>query len=279
MEPGDDAIPPSIQPAERPPSIGRWRWWTHLSLLTAYPIVLGALAAFQTGKRAGPMLPRASEELLLLAGAEVVIFGIVFLLAWLASRASAEQLYLRWRGGLWPFLRGLGYSIALRMIVAAVAIAAVVIAHLVFKIDEHGLKQALPHPEAVIDPAAMTHDPLYFWLMLTLISFGVAGLREELWRAGMLAGLQALFPRRFGSTAGGFLAVALVAVVFGLGHIPQGWGAVILTALLGIGLGAIIVWHRSIWDAVMAHGFFDATTFVMLYWLSKLNPQFLNGGG
>jgi len=225
------------------------------------------------------MLPRASEELLLLAGAEVLIFGFVFLLAWLASRANAEQLYLRWRGGLLPLLRGLGYSIVLRMIVAAVAIAAVVIAHLVFKVGERGLKHALPHPEAVIDPSAMTNDPLYFCLMLTLISFAVAGLREELWRAGMLAGLRTLFPRKFGSTAGGLVAMALVALVFGLGHTPQGWGAVILTALLGVGLGAIIVWHRSIWDAVMAHGFFDATTFVMLYWLSKLNPQFLNGGG
>ena len=247
-------------------------------MLTAYPLVLGLMGTPQTDNRPGPMLPRASERLLALSGVEIVIFGMVFFAAWLASRASAEQLFLRWHGGIWPVLRGLGYSVALRMIVALFGIAVMLIAHLLFQVIERDLKQALPHPETVIDPAAMTADPLYFWLTLTVVSFGVAGLREELWRAGMLAGLRALFPRNFQSGAGGYVAMTIVATVFGLGHTPQGWSAVVLTALLGAGLGAIIVRHRSIWDAVMAHGFFDATTFVMLYSLSKLDPQFLQGG-
>ncbi len=32
----------------------------------------------------------------------------------------------------------------------------------------------------------------FFWLTLTLVSFVVAGVREEMWRAGTLAGLRAL---------------------------------------------------------------------------------------
>ena len=34
--------------------------------------------------------------------------------------------------------------------------------------------------------------------------------------------------------------------------------------ILGVGLGAIMVYHQSIWPAVFAHGIFDATTFALL---------------
>jgi membrane protease YdiL (CAAX protease family) len=94
----------------------------------------------------------------------------------------------------------------------------------------------------------------------------------------MLAGLRALFPKNFESRAGGIAAATLVAVAFGLGHLPQGWGGVALTTFLGAGLGAIIVLHRPIWDAVLAHGFFDATTFAALYLIAKFAPQVLSGG-
>ncbi len=60
------------------------------------------------------------------------------------------------------------------------------------------------------------------------------------------------------------MAVALAAIVFGCGHVPQGALAVALTGFLGFGLGLIMVLHKSIWPAVIAHGMFDATTFALL---------------
>jgi len=60
------------------------------------------------------------------------------------------------------------------------------------------------------------------------------------------------------------IAVVLAAVVFGLGHWPQGLAGVALTGTLGLGLGAILLYHRSLWVAVLAHGFFDATSFALL---------------
>jgi membrane protease YdiL (CAAX protease family) len=36
--------------------------------------------------------------------------------------------------------------------------------------------------------------------------------------------------------------------------------------VLGIFLGLIMVYHRSIWPAVLAHGFFDATSMAVLPW-------------
>ena len=37
-------------------------------------------------------------------------------------------------------------------------------------------------------------------------------------------------------------------------------------ALLGFGLSVVMVLHRSIWPAVIAHGLFDATSLALLPW-------------
>jgi len=245
-----------------------------LLLLTAYPLSVGLISS-RSADSSEPILPRTAGGVILLGVVELAIFGLVFGLAWLASRASAERLYLRWRGGFWPLLRGFGYSIALRIFIGIAAAAAILIARALLGVEEADLKRAIPRVEAVVDAKALTQDPLYFCLMLTFVSFVVAGLREELWRAGMLAGLQALFPKHFQSKRGGLVAVTIIAVAFGLGHLPQGWSGVAITTLLGIGLGGIIVLHRSIWDAVLAHGFFDATTFAMLYLFARFFPHLL----
>jgi len=109
---------------------------------------------------------------------------------------------------------------------------------------------------------------------VTLVSFVLAGFTEELWRVGVLAALAALFPRLFESLRGKAVAVAMVAIVFGLGHLSQGWGGVVTTTVLGIGLGAIILFHGSVWDAVIAHGCLDASTFVLLFLLFRFFPDF-----
>jgi membrane protease YdiL (CAAX protease family) len=45
-----------------------------------------------------------------------------------------------------------------------------------------------------------------------------------------------------------------------------------MTGLLGFGLGAIMVFHRSIWPAVIAHGMFNATSLALIPWvLEKLH--------
>jgi membrane protease YdiL (CAAX protease family) len=46
--------------------------------------------------------------------------------------------------------------------------------------------------------------------------------------------------------------------------------AVLFAGVLGLGLGLIMVFHRSIWPAVLAHGFFDATTMALLPWAMGL---------
>jgi membrane protease YdiL (CAAX protease family) len=120
--------------------------------------------------------------------------------------------------------------------------------------------------ENVVDVAALQDNPAYYWLTLTVVSFVVAGLREELWRASFLAGMKKLWPGRFGSTFGQIGAVVIAAVIFGLAHLSMGSVAAFMAGLLGLGLGLIMVLHRSIWPAVLAHGFFDATSMALIPW-------------
>jgi membrane protease YdiL (CAAX protease family) len=253
--------------------ISRVRWWFHLVVLGAYPLVVGAMG-LQRGRIHGPALRHEASGLTAVCGAELVIFGVVFGLAWLASRASSRSLLLPWRGGFWVIPLSLGYSIALRLavVMAAVTVAMVLLVFRLVTLEslQRFVLANRPDVQALVDVSALRQNPLYFWLTVTLVSFIVAGLREELWRSGFLAGMGALWPRRFGSRQGQLAAVAVGAVVFGLGHLAQGPAAVLPTALLGLGLGAIMVLHRSIWPAVLAHGLFDATTFAALALLPGL---------
>jgi membrane protease YdiL (CAAX protease family) len=205
------------------------------------------------------------------------MFAVAFGLAWLASRASTDELLLRWRGGFWTVPIGIGYSVALRLglgILAVVAATALVLAGVT---TPQALQQYFtanrPDVETLVDISALRHNPLYFWLSLTLVSFVLAGLREELWRSAFLAGVQQVGPKRWGQRTGQFVGVVLGSLIFGVGHLPQGPLAVGLTGFLGLGLGTIMVLHKSIWPAVIAHGMFDATTMALLPLVIDLLPK------
>lgn len=228
------------------------------------------------GEQFGPALSSDAKGLLIVCAEQMLIFGVVFGLAWLASRASRDDLLWRWRGGFWTVPLGIGYSVALRLAVGVIAALVVVGLVLVRVVSLEEIQQFVlsnrPDVESVVDVPAMRQDPVYYWLTLTLVSFVVAGFREELWRVAFLGGMKALWPRVFGSRAGQLGAAAIAAVIFGFGHIGQGPLAVVMTGLLGFGLGTIMVFHRSIWPAVIAHGMFDATSLALIPWvLEKLN--------
>jgi len=201
---------------------------------------------------------------------QLVSFGIVLGLAWLASRASRGDLLLRWRPRIWTVPLAVVYSVGLRLAVGLVAMVVfsvlVVTGAVSFDRAQSFAQANRPDVSALVDISAIRNDPLYFWLTLTLVSFVVAGLREELWRSAFLAGLRTLWPGSFASKAGQVVAVAVGSVVFGLGHLALGPLGVASATLLGFGLGLIMVLHQSIWPAVIAHGMFDATTFALLPW-------------
>ncbi|EEF61578.1 CPBP family intramembrane glutamic endopeptidase [Pedosphaera parvula] len=273
-----EGIPPIIttnDSNEQPISVARWRWWVHLVLLALFPLTIGALTIFSGSRKVGPALPEDVTGLLYVSVSELGFFTVLFCIAWLFSHANGKQLLLRWRGSWQPIVLGFVGSIVLRIAVMVLATIGMIFWFLLRGMNEKEMQNLKSQSEHIINASALTNNPLYLFLTLTLISFVVAGLREELWRAGMLAGFNALFPKSHGSFKKEMGYVCIVAVLFGLGHTLQGLSGVLLTTLLGVGLGAIMIWRKSIWEAVIAHGFFDASTFAMLYMLAKYFPEAL----
>ncbi len=265
-------VPTQTIPVTEQLPINRGRWWIHLLLVAAYPVFIGLAGSGHDNTRA-PALSANAKGLLYACAVELLVFGLVFGLAWFASRASRDQLLLRWRAGVWTLPLGVGYSVAIRVALGIFLLAFGVILVATGVTTSSGLQEFFlanrPDVEAVVDVSAMRQNPLYYWLTLTLVSFVVAGLREELWRSSFMAALRALWPRWFESRAGQIGAVAIAAVIFGFGHLPQGALAAVLTGFLGLLLGLIIVLHRSIWPAVIAHGMFDATSLALLPWVAE----------
>ena len=247
----------------------RTRWWIHLLLITAYIVVAGLLGL---QRRPGhiPALLHNARGLLLVCGIEILVFGSVFGLACWISKATRDDLLLRWRGMLKPVWLGIGYSVAVRIAIGVLVFAAslFLLATRVVTLDslQKYTVTHKPDPTTVVDLSALSKDPEYYWLTITLASFVVAGLREELWRSAFLAGLRSLWPQIFSSRGGQVGAVFIAAVLFGSAHLSQGAMGAAVAGLIGVALGLIMVFHRSIWPAVIAHGCFDAATFAMLPW-------------
>jgi membrane protease YdiL (CAAX protease family) len=237
--------------------------------------MLGLFLRLSTGRsQQGPALSGNVRGLVMVSAAELIFFSIFFAAAWLISRASREQLMLPWRPGWRVVPLGIGYSVALRIGLVIVATVVVIVLAATQTVTPEKVQQYVnanrPDVEALVSVPAMRANPVYFWLTITLVSFVVAGIREEMWRAGTLAAMRAIWPRIFGSTFGQCFAVSLIAVAFGAMHIRMGVLAAVGAGVLGLFLGLIIIVHKSIWPAVIAHGLFDATTMAVLpWWIEK----------
>lgn len=252
-----------------PSSIPRWRWWLHLLVLAMFPLMFGILSLVAGDKASGALLPSNTSGLILASGEGILIFALFFLAAWLLSRVNSGQLLFKWHRGGMPLVWGVLYSAGLRLI-ASVPVVLWILWNGLGDFKPEEIQEKVNH---LADPKVLTHDPVYLGVALTLVSFVLGGFREELWRAGMFAGVKELFPHAFARKRGKAVAVILVAFLFGCGHVSQGPLAAVSIGFVGAGLGFIMLWHRSIWEATIAHGFFDATTFAMVWWLTKYHPH------
>jgi membrane protease YdiL (CAAX protease family) len=247
-----------------------WRVRVALVVLALYVIVPGVLGWFRSQEEEA-LLPPGSAALLRVCALELTVFAVLLAAVVRTGQVSRVDLLLRWRGGWWVLPRAAGWSVVLRLGVGLALGAALVGWQAVRGTPLDSLEDLRPRVEAMVDVEAL-RDPVYLALMLTVVSFVLAGLREELWRVGMVSLLGRAFPGLFAGRFGPWLALVPTALIFGMAHIAQGGFGVAATALLGLGLGAVMLWHRSLWDAVFAHGFFNATTFGMLVLLADHLP-------
>ena len=281
-------------PGETGPDRPRWRSVAFLLWVGFYPLFIGLLGAWlrRDAPSRGPALPSTVSGLVAVCVESVAVFALIFGVgAWLGRTTRQELFWSPMR--LWDWVWGALWSIGVRLGAVVLAYGALIPFWLVESLRsraagpdaakpsmEERFEQFRPKLESLLQFDALG-DPVYLFFAVTLLSFVTAGLREELWRAGFMAALRDLLPRSWwiprprGASEGWWrwqtrrlgptvLVAFLASVVFGLGHLPQGPGGVVLTAVVGFILAMVMIGHRSLWAAVIAHGFFDASTFVLL---------------
>jgi membrane protease YdiL (CAAX protease family) len=88
-------------------------------------------------------------------------------------------------------------------------------------------------------------------LVLGVLVITTGGLKEEVQRAFIL--------HRFDQQLGGArLGLVLYSLVFGTGHIIQGYDVAIATMLLGLAWGSMFLWRRSVVAPAVSHAGFNA---------------------
>ncbi len=86
----------------------------------------------------------------------------------------------------------------------------------------------------------------------------LVGVYEELFARGLLL-------QRCRSLAGGtWIPVMVSSVLFGLGHLYQGWIGVAQTTLIGIVLAVLTLRWRTLWPAILAHALLDTASIALI---------------
>jgi membrane protease YdiL (CAAX protease family) len=124
-----------------------------------------------------------------------------------------------------------------------------------------GMRSAWPwlHNVEANPFAALTRSRLHAVLLTALVVLS-GGLKEELQRAFVL--------HRFRQCLGGAPAgLVLYSVIFGAGHMIQGYDVGIATMLLGGAWGLLFLWRRSVVAPAVSHAGFNAAQIVQfLVW-------------
>jgi membrane protease YdiL (CAAX protease family) len=235
----------------------------YLLLFASYPVA-PLMVHLHSPDRGVPHLPPSVVGLLDITLAEAALFLVWFGAGWLLIRPSRDQLLVRRLDGLRPVITGLSVAVMLWLALALVGAVALLFATNVMHVSEQTLQAWRPRVDRLVSSEVLRRNPLYLVLATTIVSFGLAGFREELWRSALLFGVRSVWPRSEQSRSATAVTVFGVALLFGLGHWPQGRGGIVATVMLGTAFGGILVRRDSLWEAVFAHGFFDAANFLLL---------------
>ncbi|MCH7747049.1 MAG: CPBP family intramembrane metalloprotease [Acidobacteria bacterium] len=217
-----------------------------VTLCSGFPTQLGLIVLFTlvgvAPVTAAGQLSLSYVVVLLLADA-----ALVLLLVWLLLRAHAERpvaafVGTRRFGG--EVLLGIGLVPAALLIVAVSFGIMVHVAPWLHNVPENPLEALIRSPA----------DAVWFGVVAVV----AGGLKEEVQRAFIL--------RRFEQHLGGGVAGLVVfSVAFGLGHLVQGWDAVVATGLLGAFWGIVYLTRRSVVAPIVCHAIFNLTEILIAY--------------
>jgi membrane protease YdiL (CAAX protease family) len=197
-------------------------------------VLLVVLSAF------GVQSPSTTKEwsLSFVAGVLVADSALVLGLILLFLRWSAERprdVFLGRRSVAWEWSLG----------IALVPMAFVVIAAINVIVQRYA--PTLHQAQNPFQPLVQTP---YGMVIFTSLSILAGGVREEMQRAFAL--------HRFTQIGIPYAGLIVFSVIFGLGHIVQGWDAAIMTGSLGALWGYVYLRRGSIVAPAVCHGAFDA---------------------
>ncbi len=215
-------------------------------LCSGYPTQLAVsgilrLAGFQ------PLAPDGGISLTfitLLSAADMLL--LVGLILWLLLRRgeSPSQVLFGWRSQVRE--TGLG------LLLAPAVLVFIPVSIWLLRTTWPALGNVPTNP---LEALATTPDRMLALLAVAMIAGGV---REEVQRGFLL--------HRFRSDLGGSAnGIVVTSIAFGLGHVVQGWDAVIVTALLGAFWGGLYLRRSSITAGVTSHALANGAQIVFAY--------------
>ena len=217
-----------------------------VTLCSGFPTQLGLILLLTvvgaTPLSAGGQLSLSYVTVLSLADAALVLL-LIWLLLWAhAERPVATLVGTRqaWREAL----LGVALVPAALLIVAVTFGIMLQVAPWLHNVPDNPLEALIRSPGGAV------------WFGVVAVVAG--GLREEVQRAFIL--------RRFEQhLGGGVTGLVVFSVVFGLGHVVQGWDAAVATGLLGAFWGIVYLTRRSVVAPIVCHAIFNLTEILIAY--------------
>ncbi len=247
---------PNLKPQNRLSQ--RTRWWLHLAILSI-PILV-SVAAVAAGQH--PKLPQTLPKLAWFIDKEFALWGGTFWAAFKLSGITASRLRVDNRNPLRLIGFGFLWFIAIRIVSA-------LILWIAFKwIDHQWLWSSEEKLASAVNAQTIAQHPLFCLFAFGLCSL-IAGSTEELWRSGMLAGLEELFPFLKKKTSGALICILIISIPFASAHLYLGWVGIANALLLGLFFGLILVYRHSYWEAAIAHALTDILAFSLIIFMAS----------
>jgi membrane protease YdiL (CAAX protease family) len=171
-------------------------------------------------------------------------------------------LSVRLRNGGWSAM-GLGRPASWSRVLVTAVVAAALRILLGDLVIDPVTRRFWPPAVAPAQAEAITGN-LPVALLALLLVWTFAAFGEEISYRGYLLTRAAEIGR--GSTSAYWCGVAVVSVLFGIGHYYKGPAGMLDSGVAGLILGAAyLLSGRSLWASILAHGFIDTSAVVVTY--------------